>query len=306
MNRWQRARFPQEQQRRFGLGLAAAIGFDFDAGRLDTTTHPFCIGIDRRDVRLTWRSQARDFRSAVFGILHEAGHGLYEQGLPAEWERTPLGGAVSYGVHESQSRLLENHVGRSRGFWTWAMPRYCEAFPEADVIGVDELWPLLHSVKPSLIRVEADEATYNLHIVVRFEVERALFSGQVDVGGLPAMWDDLSEEILGIRPDNVAVGLLQDIHWSQGMFGYFPTYTLGNLMAAQLFSAAGRDLGDLEAAFAAGEFLPLLDWLRQRIHRHGGRYEAADLIERATGQPLAADDLLAYLRANTEEAYGIR
>ncbi len=297
--------FPPERQRDFGRDLAAALGFDFEAGRMDRSTHPFCIGFGPGDVRMTWRSEDHDFRPAVFGVLHETGHGLYEQGLPAGQQRQPAGESVSLGIHESQSRLWENHVGRSRGFWRWALPRYREAFPGAPALDVDRLWPLLHTVKPSLIRVEADEATYNLHVVARFEIERALFSGRLEVRDLPGAWDDCYQELLGIRPKNAAEGLLQDIHWSQGMFGYFPTYTLGTLAAAQLFAAAGRELGDLEAAFAAGEFAPLLGWLRQKIHRHGSRHEAAELIERATGKPLSADDLLAYLRTTVAEVYGV-
>ena len=279
--------FPGDQQRSFGRFLAETIGFDFDAGRLNESTHPFCVGINSSDVRMTWRYDAGDFRPAVFGVLHESGHGLYEQGLPAALERTPAGEAVSLGVHESQSRLWENHVGRSRGFWSWALPHYRQAFPGAPAAGVDRIWPLLHTVKPSLIRVEADEATYNLHIVARFELERMIFAGDLEVRDLSAAWDDLYQELLGIRPANVADGLLQDIHWSQGMFGYFPTYTLGTMAAAQLFAAAERALGDLEAAFAAGEFAPLLAWLRRNVHAHASRYQAPELIERATGKSRA-------------------
>ncbi len=296
---------PPDRQRSFCRFLAETVGFDFNRGRLDGSTHPFCVGIAFGDVRMTWRYDAGDFRPAVFGVLHESGHGLYEQGLPAALERTPAGEAVSLGVHESQSRLWENHVGRSRGFWRWLLPRYREAFPGAPSAGVDRIWPLLHTVKPSLIRVEADEATYNLHVLARFEVERALFGGELEVRDLPAAWDDLYDQLLGIRPPNAAVGLLQDIHWSQGMFGYFPTYTLGTVAAAQLFAAAERELGDLEAAFAAGELAPLLAWLRAEVHAHAGLYQAPELIERATGKPLAADDLLAYLRGTAEEVYGV-
>ncbi len=301
-----RGDFPEDRQQQFTRMLAQSIGFDFDIGRIDRSTHPFCIGINPTDVRMTWRCRATDFRSAVFGILHESGHGMYEQGLPAEWIRTPICDAISLGIHESQSRLWENHVGRSRGFWTWAFPRYREAFPDAAETDVESLWPLLHTVRPSLIRVEADEATYNLHIIVRFELERKIFAGELEVEDLPAAWDDLYEELLGIRPGNAAEGVLQDVHWSQGMFGYFPTYTLGNVIAAQLYEAAESDLGDLEELFTRGEFRPLLDWMRDKIHRHGGRYDALDLVERATGKPLAADALLAYLRQTTEEVYGAR
>ncbi len=300
-----KGRYPWQRQKSFGWETALALGFDAEAGRLDPTTHPFCIGVNPGDVRLTWRWEEDDFRPGLYGILHEMGHGLYEQGLPMEGHRTAHGQAVSLGIHESQSRLWENHVGRSRGFWRWALPRYREAFPDAPEAGVEEIWPVLHTVKPSFIRVEADEATYNLHIAIRFEIERALVSGDLEVPDLPTAWDDLYEELLGIRPASAAEGVLQDIHWSQGGFGYFPTYTLGTMAAAQLFARAEEVLGDQDAAFAKGEFQPLLDWLRREVHAHGSRFTADELVERATGKPLAADDLLAYLRQTTQEAYGV-
>lgn len=299
-----RGEFPADAQEVFGRAVAAAVGFDFTAGTLHPAAHPFCVGINRDDVRLTWRWQEDDFRPALFGILHEVGHGLYEQGLDPEWQRTPMGEATSLGVHESQSRLWENHVGRSRGFWRWALPRLQAQFPGAVSCQVDALWPVLHAVEPSLIRVEADETTYNLHIAVRFELERALFGGDLSVSDLPGAWDDLYEELLGLRPPNVVEGVLQDIHWALGMFGYFPTYTLGTMAAAQLYAAAERELGDLEERFAAGAFDSLLDWLREKIHRQGGRYPGPELIERATGKPLAPDDLLAYLERTMADVYG--
>ena len=298
-----RAHYPVAQQEAFGRDLARAIGFDFEAGRLDASSHPFCTAMDPRDVRMTWRWMDDDFRSAVFGILHETGHGLYEQGLPQGERRSPGGDAVSLGIHESQSRLWENHVGRSLGFWRFALGSFRERFPDAPTFEAEELWPLLHTVEPSFIRVEADEATYNLHVIIRFEIERALCGGDLTVADLPAAWDDLYEKYLGIRADNAAQGVLQDIHWSMGMFGYFPTYTLGTLAAAQLFDCAKAELGDLEAAFERGEFQPLLSWLREKIHRHGGRYPAPELLERATGQPLSSEPLLAYLKESIEGAY---
>jgi carboxypeptidase Taq len=297
--------FRPDAQLRFSKGVAEAMGFDFEAGRLDRAPHPFCSGFGSGDVRITWRWLDDDVRSALFGIMHEAGHGLYEQGLPAAWSRTPLGQPVSLGVHESQSRLWENLVGRSRPFWSWALPRYHEAFPDKADATVDQLWPALHTVKPSFIRVEADEATYNLHIVVRFEIERRLFAGQVDVKDLPALWDDLYEECLGIRPRNVSEGVLQDIHWSMGAFGYFPTYTLGNLIASQLMTAARAELGDVDGQLARGEFAPLLAWLRDAVHRHGSRYSAAELVERATGRPLGTADFMDYIRETTAAVYGV-
>ncbi len=285
---------------------ASAFGFDFEAGRLDEAVHPFCVGIAPDDVRLTWRWQEDDLRPALYGVLHEAGHGLYEQGLPADWHRTPLGTAVSLGVHESQSRLFENQVGRSKGFWTWLWPRFAELFPDqAAATSVDQIWPALHTVKPSLIRVEADEGTYNLHVAIRFQIERALFRGDLQVADLPEAWNDAYEDLLGTRPANDSEGVLQDIHWSQAIFGYFPTYTLGTMSSAQLFDAAQRELGPLDDAFAEGEVKPLLGWMREHVHQHGRRYEARELIERATGESRSPAALLAYLRRKTKAVYGV-
>ncbi|MCZ6598992.1 MAG: carboxypeptidase M32 [Planctomycetota bacterium] len=301
-----RGSFPRDKQYDFGLRVAKQMGFDLEAGRLDAAPHPFCSGFNNGDVRITWRWQEDDFRPALYGIMHEAGHGLYEQGLPDEWARTPLGQAASLGVHESQSRLWENLVGRSRAFWTWALPLFKESFAGTGDATVDAIWSALHTVTPSTIRVEADEATYNLHIVVRFELERALFAGDLALSDLPGAWDDAYEELLGIRPRNVAEGVLQDIHFSMGAFGYFPTYTLGNLINAQLFAKAREELGDLEALFSTGDFAPLLGWLREKIHRHGALYSADELIERATGKPLSSEHFLDYIRSTTEEVYGVR
>lgn len=298
--------FPVSEQEALGRSLAEAVGFDFERGRLDLSTHPFCMGLHRDDVRMTWRHQDDDFRPAVFGILHETGHGLYEQGLPAPWSRTPLGEAVSLGIHESQSRLWENHVGRSRGFWQWATPLLQQHLSQLpDGIDADVLWPRLHTVTPSLVRVEADEATYNLHVIIRFELERALFSGQLQVTELQGAWDDLYMQYLGLRPEDVVEGVLQDIHWAHGLFGYFPTYTLGTLTAAQLFQRATEELGDQEEAFRRGELRPLLDWMRRKIHRHGSRYRATELVRQATGRPLSAADLLTYLRQSVQSVYGV-
>ena len=298
-----RGEFAPERQLAFGQFLAAQMGFDFAAGRLDASAHPFCSGFAPTDVRLTWRHDPGDFRPALFGILHEAGHGLYEQGLPADWVRTPLGTAVSLGVHESQSRLWENLVGRSTAFWRWALPHFHAAFPGHGRPALARLWPCLHVVAPSRIRVEADQATYNLHIVVRFEIERALLAGRLAVDDLPAAWSGAYERLLGVRPRHDGEGVLQDIHWAMGGFGYFPTYTLGNLIGAQWYAAAAREL-DLEAQLSRGELRPLRDWLRERVHRHGAFYSADELVARATGRPLTAADFVGHLRAVVGAVYG--
>ena len=299
-------RYGAAEQEALGRELAQRVGFDFEAGRLDLSAHPFCQGVHRRDVRMTWRYQEDDFRPAVFGILHETGHGLYEQGLPEAWERTPLGEAVSLGIHESQSRLWENHVGRSLGFWQGALPSLRRHLTDLDPqLDAEKLWPRLRTVAPSLVRVEADETTYHLHIILRFELERALFSGQLPVADVEGAWNDLYETYLGLRPENPVEGVLQDIHWSHGLFGYFPTYTLGSLTAAQLFVQANADLGDQEEAFRHGELQPLLQWMRQNIHEHGARYTADELVRRATGRPLETTDLLTYLRQSARAVYGV-
>ncbi|MAF67572.1 MAG: carboxypeptidase M32 [Planctomycetes bacterium] len=297
-------RFEADAQLAFGRHVAEHMGFDLDAGRIDAAPHPFCSGFHSSDVRLTWRWSDDDFRPALFGIMHEAGHGLYEQGLPDDWLRTPLGHAISLGVHESQSRLWENQVGRSRAFWEWALPEFRRTFHGANARTVDELYPALHATRPSTIRVEADEVSYNLHIVVRYELERALFSGELAVPDLPDAWNERYEAVLGLRPADDAEGVLQDIHWSCGVFGYFPTYAVGNLLSAQLFESAREALGDLDRMFAAGEFHPLLEWMRGNIHRHGRLYSPSELVERATGRPLSTEPFMAHIRATIEDVYG--
>jgi carboxypeptidase Taq len=301
-----RRHFPVGRQRAFAEAAAAAVGFDFRRGRLDTTTHPFFSPIGPGDCRITTRFLADDFSSGFFGILHEAGHGLYEQGLPAEHHGTPLGEPTSLALHESQARLWENVVGRSRGAWAYFFPHARAAFPEALAgVGPDEFHFAVNNVEPTFIRVQADEVTYNLHVLIRFELERALLSGALATADLPAAWGEAYRHHLGITPANDAEGCLQDGHWAAGMIGYFPTYTLGNVFAAQLFAAACAELGGCEAAFARGDFGGLLGWLRERVYRHGGRYPAARLIELATGAPPDHWPLIAYLRRKYGELYGL-
>jgi carboxypeptidase Taq len=298
--------FPVGRQERFAHAAAATIGFNFEAGRLDVTTHPFCSGIGPGDTRLTTRYNPRFFNEAFFGVLHEAGHGIYEQNLPAEQFGTPLGAATSLGIHESQSRLWENQVGRSRPFWEHFLPKAREVFPDAlDGVSLDCWLFAINDVRPSFIRVEADEATYNLHIILRFEMEQALISGDLQAADVPATWNEQLRRLLGVSPPDDARGCLQDIHWSFGGLGYFPTYTLGNLYAAQLMAAACRDLPRLDEEFRRGEFAPLKDWLTQKIHRHGQRYRANELCRKVTGQTLDHRPFVAYLRAKFEPLYGL-
>jgi len=297
--------FPVAVQEAFGREAAAAIGFDFSAGRLDVTDHPFCGGAGPRDIRLTTRYNDHDFGDAFFSILHEAGHGLYEQGLPAEHFGLPTGDAVSLGIHESQSRMWENQVGRSRAFWELFLPKAQQAFSSLAGVSLDGFYAAINEVQPSLIRVDADEVTYNLHILIRFELERAMIENDLEAADLPAAWREKYQRYLGITPPNHADGALQDVHWSAGLFGYFPTYSLGNLYAGQFFAQASADLGDPQAAFRRGDFRPLLDWLRRNIHQHGQRWTAAELAVRVTGKPLSHGPLMEQLRAKYGELYGL-
>ena len=303
----QRGPIPVAAQAAFNQEVAAAIGFDFGAGRLDISTHPFCEGIGYGDTRLTTRYREEAFADSLSSTLHEAGHGLYEQGLPKEAHLgEPLGTSASLGIHESQSRMWENFVGRSRAFWEWATPRARQAFG-APLEGVDAeaLYRANNLVMPNLIRVDSDEATYNLHIMLRFDLERALLSGELPVADLPGAWNERIRSDLGIEVPDDRRGCLQDIHWSMGAIGYFPTYTLGNLYAAQLWEAIGRDVPALEERIARGEFGPLLEWLREKVHRHGRRYSATELCERATGAPLGAEPFMRYLGGKLRAVYGL-
>lgn len=291
-----RLEFPIHSQQQFNREVAAAFGFDFSAGRIDSSAHPFCTTLGPRDIRLTTRYDLHDFTNSLYSVLHEAGHGLYEQGLPHESFGLPTGQAVSLGVHESQSRLWENKVGRTRSFWEHWLPRAIEIFPNAASLSLEEISSQILRVRPSFIRVEADEVSYDLHIVLRFELERALLRGELAVADLPEAWNSRFAEIFGIEVPDDSRGCLQDIHWSMGGFGYFPTYSLGNIFSAQIFDAASRQIPSLHSDLANGDYAPLLDWLRENIHRHGMTWPAPALIERATGTPPSTAPHLANLR----------
>jgi carboxypeptidase Taq len=296
--------YPVDRQVIFGQSAAAAIGFDFSSGRLDVTTHPFCSTAGPGDIRLTTRYNPRHFNEGFFGILHEAGHGIYEQGLPAEHFGTPCGSAASLGIHESQSRLWENQVGRGRIFWEHFFPRARQVFFNAlDDVTLDDFVLAINDVRPSFIRIEADEATYNLHIILRFELEQSLVSGDLDPADVPVAWNDKFQQLFSLTPPSAAQGCLQDIHWSFGGIGYFPTYTLGNLYAAQFMDQARADLPDLDAAVRRGDFGELKTWLNDKIHRHGQRWRAAELCRRVTGRDLSPQPLLRYLREKFGRLY---
>ena len=298
--------YPVADQQRFVREVAACIGFDFQRGRLDTTDHPFCSGMGPNDCRITTRWDEHSLPTALYGVLHEAGHGLYEQGLPTDWYGLPPGEAASLGIHESQSRLWENLVGRAPAFWEWCFPIARKVFPQQ--LGnatAAKMQQALMGVRPSLIRVEADEVTYNLHVLMRFDLERAVVHGDLAVADLPVAWNDRFEKDFGFRPPSDAEGVLQDIHWSAGLIGYFPTYTLGNIFAAQLMAAASRQLPDLDQDIAAGRFGGLLSWLRQHVHAHGRLHDSAALVEQATGEPVSERWLIESLWQRYGPAYGL-
>lgn len=298
--------YPVAAQREFGRLAAEAIGFDFAAGRLDEAPHPFCSGFGPGDCRLTTRYDEHHFPGAFFGTLHEAGHGLYEQGLDPAAFGTPMGETTSLGIHESQSRLWENFVGRSRSFWAHFFPKAEQFFPEAlSDVNQEMFYEAINDVRPSFIRVEADEVTYNLHIMLRFELEQKLLDGDLPAADLPGVWNETFRNYLGLTPPDDAQGCLQDIHWSAGLFGYFPTYSLGNMYAAQFFHAAEEELGDLHDQLARGEFHPLKDWLNRNIHRRGKQYRAGRLVEVVTGKPLSPRPLVDHLQTKFGELYGL-
>lgn len=295
--------YPIDRQRIFAESAAAAIGFDFHAGRLDTTTHPFCSGFGPGDCRITTRYNPRGFHEAFFGVLHETGHAIYEQNLPVDRYGEPAAVACSLGIHESQSRLWENLVGRNEPFWKHFFPRLRQMFPAVSDVSLDDFFLAINDVHPSMIRVEADEATYNLHIVLRFEIEQALIQGDLPVADLPEAWNEKFQKLFNMRPANDREGCLQDIHWSFGGLGYFPTYTLGNLYASQFFAAARKAIPDLDAEFQTGSFDSLREWLVQQIHRQGRRYRAGQLCERVTGEPLSVRPFLDAIRSKFSRLY---
>ena len=305
--------YPLDKQRAFGLEMAQKIGYDLNRGRLDIATHPFEISFTRNDVRITTRYDSHYFPMALYGTLHEAGHGLYEQNISPELTRTALAtdflgqyavGGTSYGAHESSSRLWENQIGRSREFWEVHLDRAREFFPN-QLVGADPdlLYRAVNRVQPSLIRVEADEVTYNLHIMVRVEIEMALLEGRLSVGELPEYWNSKMQEYLGVTPPDDTQGVLQDIHWSGGGFGSFPGYTVGNVMSAQFLEAAYRDVDSLDSALASGDYAPLLGWLTENVYQHGRAYNASELLIRSTGSDLHVKPYLAYLEAKYTDLY---
>ncbi|TFB24003.1 carboxypeptidase M32 [Filobacillus milosensis] len=294
------AHFPKEKQEEFSLKVLEKMGYDFEAGRLDETVHPFAINVNHDDVRVTTRYDENDFRTAVFGTVHEGGHALYEQGLDKDLYDTPVCEAISMGIHESQSLFWENFVGRNKAFWESYYDLFFEYAPESfKNIPIDQFYRSINEVKPSFIRIEADEMTYPLHIMIRYELEKGLINEEIEVKDLPQLWNDKMEEYLGIRPDNDADGVLQDVHWSGGDFGYFPSYALGYMYGAQLKTAMDQEV-NIDQAIKNDDLSPIKSWLNEHIHQKGSMKQPLELLNEVTGEGLNPNHLINYL----EEKYG--
>jgi carboxypeptidase Taq len=298
--------FPVDRQRRLVSEVISMMGFDPQGWRLDDTVHPFATGLGSDDVRITTRWDERFFPMALFGAMHECGHGLYEAGIAQSLQRTPLGYGESLGLHESQSRLWENMVGRGRPFCGVLAEKIAGVMGggSARLDGVT-LYRAVNRVSPSLIRVEADEATYGLHIIIRFELEQELIEGRLAVQDLPEAWNQRYKAYLGLEVPDDAQGVLQDVHWAAGLMGYFPTYALGNLIAGQLWARINADLPDLDLNLARGELAPLREWLRERVHRHGCKFPPQELLQRGFGSPIAVSPFVSYLKAKLGDVYGL-
>ncbi|TDK63434.1 carboxypeptidase M32 [Bacillus salipaludis] len=295
-----------EKQKAFNRFILPLIGFDLEAGRLDETVHPFAQTVNTGDVRLTTRYLEHNVRSALFGTIHEAGHGIYEQNINPEFEGSVLQSGASFGIHESQSRFLENMVGRSKEFWNYFYPQIQNQFPEAlENVTVEEFYRAVNTVQPSFIRVEADELTYNLHIMIRYEIEKALMAGEIEAKDLPAIWNEKMQDYLGVTPGTDTEGVLQDVHWSFGGIGYFPSYSLGNLYAAQILRKIKQDLPDFYYHIEQGRFDLIQDWLKENIHQYGKLYTPNELIQKVTGEELNAEYLVEYLEKKYSEVYGL-
>ena len=297
--------FDVTRQWKFGEEVITKFGYDWRRGRQDKSAHPFTTEFGINDVRITTRVDPEYLNSMLFGTMHECGHGLYGQGMAPNLERTGLDRGASLAVHESQSRLWENLVGRSLPFWEYFYPRLQEVFPQLSGVPLVKFYQGINKVQPSLIRVEADEATYNLHIMLRFDIEIALLEGTMAVKDLPAIWNAKMDEYLGVTPPDDATGVLQDVHWSGGLIGYFSTYALGNLISAQLWEKINQDIPDLSEQIRAGRFEALLAWLREKIHRHGAKFEPQELIQKVTGARIDAAAYVGYLTKKYGEVYNL-
>jgi carboxypeptidase Taq len=299
--------YPKDEQMRFGLSIVERFGYDRNRGRLDTTAHPFCSSFGIDDVRITTRVFPDFLNPALFATMHESGHAMYEQGISPALSRTPLAHGASAGVHESQSRLWENLVGRSRPFQEYLFPLAQQSFPtQLGNTDIEGFYRAINKVHPSFIRVEADEVTYNLHIMLRFEIEKEILAGEINIAHLDDIWNERMREYLGITPPNSSEGVLQDIHWSWAdTFGLFPGYALGNVIGTQLFAQARKALPNLDDQMANGEFSDLLTWLQTNLYRHGRKFDPNELVERITGGPISTDAWVEYVHGKYGAIYGV-
>lgn len=297
--------FTKKEQEDFGIFILKKLGYDLEAGRVDVSTHPFTIEFNNKDVRITTRYDENEFRGALFSSIHEGGHAIYEQDIPDELKGTGLAKGVSMGIHESQSRYYENILGRSKEFWKYFYPEAQKRFKQFENISLEEFYKALNIVETSLIRTEADELTYSLHIIIRYELEKAIFNGEVSVDELPMLWNKKYKEYLGIEPQNDAEGILQDMHWSDGSFGYFPSYALGNLYGAQFLNKMLKDIPNYNSLIENGDFDKIHNWLKENIHKHGAVYKPTELIKMVTGEELSAKYFIDYLNKKYSDIYGI-
>lgn len=298
--------YPADQQWQLGIDLLEQMGFDFKSGRQDKSTHPFTTNFSAVDVRLTTRIAENDFHEMIWSCIHEGGHGLYEQGLPISEYGLPSGEYISLGIHESQSRLWENNVGRGLNYWKFNFPKLKQVFPEQlGHVSVMDFYKAINIVRPSYIRTSADELTYHSHILIRFEIEKALIEGSVPINDLPALWNSKYKEYLGLEVPDDAKGVLQDIHWSHGSFGYFPTYSLGSFYAAQFYAQVKKEIPKLEQEIEVGDLTPLLNWLREKIHKHGKFYTAEELCISVTGEKLNFLHFMDYAKSKYGHLYNL-
>ncbi|CAH0217129.1 MULTISPECIES: carboxypeptidase M32 [Bacillaceae] len=299
--------FPKEKQHQFNLEILKQLGYDFKAGRLDETVHPFEIRINRGDVRVTTRYDENDFRGAIFGTIHECGHAIYEQNIAEELTGTLLDSGTSMGIHESQSLFFENFIGRNHSFWKNKFSLLKEYAPEQfQDVTLDEFYRGINESKPSFIRIDADELTYPLHIMIRYELEKALFNGELEVKDLPEVWNEKYKDYLGIVPENDAMGVLQDVHWADGSFGYFPSYALGYMYAAQIKQSMLKDLPDFDELLEAGDIEPIRKWLNEKIHKYGKTKKPLEILKETTGEGLNVQYLIKYLEDKYKEVYKIK
>lgn len=300
-----RGDYSKESQDRLSRKILERMGYDFEAGRLDESAHPFTIEFANKDVRITTKYLKDDFTSALFSSIHEGGHAIYEQNVSDDLKGTTLGTGVSMGVHESQSRFYENIIGRSRGFWNYFYGEVINEYKDLGKIPVEEFYRAVNTVSPSLIRVEADELTYSLHIIIRYEIEKLLINDEISVDDLPRVWNEKYKEYLGVEPQNDGEGVLQDIHWAGGSFGYFPSYALGNLYGAQFLNTMEKDITDLWDRIEKGDFTAVKGWLGEKVHRHGAVYEPSKLLMMVTGEGLNPKYFIEYLNKKYTEIYNL-